>query len=58
MPGTTLARAGDLRHCQSTALADWTATGADGTARGSGTNVFRFDSEGRLVEIVGIWNAG
>jgi uncharacterized protein YndB with AHSA1/START domain len=58
MPGTTLARAGDLRHCQSTALADWTATGADGTARGSGTNAFRFDSESRLVEIVGIWNAG
>lgn len=40
MPGLRLQREGDARHCQAMVLADWTAAGPDGQARGPGTNVF------------------
>jgi uncharacterized protein YndB with AHSA1/START domain len=56
MAGLRLQRAGDIRHCQGTALADWTATTADGQPRGSGTNVFDFGADGKVRSVVGLWN--
>jgi len=56
MPGFTMKRTGDIRHCQGTVLAEWVATGPDGQQRGSGTNVFTFGADGRLSSVVGFWN--
>jgi uncharacterized protein YndB with AHSA1/START domain len=55
MPGMRLERKGNVRHCQGTALADWTAVGTDGQERGHGTNVYRFDARGRIVDVTGMW---
>ncbi|MCM2254719.1 MAG: SRPBCC domain-containing protein [Vicinamibacteria bacterium] len=55
MPGMRLARRGELRHCQGTVLADWTATGPDGAERGRGTNVFTLDADGRIATATGLW---
>ena len=55
MPGVTLTRVGDVRHCQGTVLADWTAAGADGQPRGRGTNVFTFAPDGRIASVTGFW---
>jgi len=57
MPGLRMSRDGALRHCQGTALADWTARGADGTDRGRGTNVFLLGPDGRIESVTGFWNA-
>lgn len=54
-PGTKMARAGDPRHCQGTALVDWTATDANGGPRGQGTNVVRLAPDGRIAGVVGFW---
>lgn len=56
MPGHRLERAGEIRHCQGTVLADWIARGPDGAERGRGTNVFEFDADGRIAAVVGLWN--
>lgn len=58
MPGVRLQRTGNVRHCQSTVLADWTATGlgADGKTQATGTNVFVFDADAAIASVVGIWN--
>ena len=56
MPGMVLARAGEARQCQGTALCDWTASAADGKPRGSGTNVFTLAPDGRIATCVGFWN--
>ena len=56
MPGIRLERSGDIRHCQGTVLAEWTATAADGQPRGQGTNVFVFGSDGRISSVVGFWS--
>ena len=58
MPGSRLVRAGDIRHCQSTVLADWIAHRSDGGELGRGTNVFQFDADGRIEDVVGIWAPG
>jgi uncharacterized protein YndB with AHSA1/START domain len=55
MPGTRLVRSGDVRHCQGTAIVDWTAQGADGKARGAGTSVFGLAPDGRIERITGFW---
>jgi hypothetical protein len=55
MPGLRLTRKGDARHCQGTVLADWTATGPDGTPRGQGTNVFALGPDGRIESVTGFW---
>ncbi len=55
MPGMKLERAGEVRHCQGTVLADWVAQGPDGAERGRGTNVFGFDAEGKIEDVVGLW---
>ena len=55
MPGMRLARDGDVRHCQGTVLAAWTATGPDGKERGRGTNVFSLRPDGLIESVVGFW---
>jgi len=55
MPGMRIAREGTLRHCQGVALANWIATNPDGTKRGSGTNVFTFDADGKIEAVTGLW---
>ncbi len=57
MPGMRLARRGEVRHCQGTLVADWTASGPDGAERGRGTNVFQLDADGRFEAVVGLWEA-
>ncbi len=56
MPGIRIARDGDVRHCQGTVLADWTAATVDGQPRGRGTNVFTFGASGRVVAVTGLWS--
>lgn len=56
MPGNRLERSSDIRHCQGTVLADWVVRGPDGGERGRGTNVFQFDADGRIEDVVGIWS--
>lgn len=55
MPGMKIERRGPVHHCQGTALCEWTATGTDGAERGRGTNIFTFDADGRVVDVVGLW---
>lgn len=55
MPGVRLARAGDVRHCQGVALADWLATSVDGQTRGRGTSVFTLAPDGRIESVTGFW---
>jgi uncharacterized protein YndB with AHSA1/START domain len=56
MPGMRLRRVGDVRHCQGTVLADWVAEGSGGEERGKGTNVFTLGPDGRIEDVVGLWN--
>ena len=55
MPGMSLARVDEVRHCQGTLLADWVAKGADGAERGRGTNVFTLAPDGRIAGVIGFW---
>lgn len=55
MPGVRLQRTGDVRHCQWRVLSDWKATGVDQQPRGTGTNSFVFDADGRIREVTGFW---
>lgn len=55
MPGLTLRRTGDVRHCQGTLLVDWAAVGTDGTKRGAGTNVFVLQADGKVDSVTGFW---
>ena len=55
MPGMRLTRDGDVRQCQGTVLAAWTATGPDGKERGRGTNVFSLRPDGLIESVVGFW---
>jgi uncharacterized protein YndB with AHSA1/START domain len=54
MPGVSLVRSGDVRHCQGMAVHDWTAQAADGTPRGKGTNVVTLAPDGRIAGVVGV----
>jgi uncharacterized protein YndB with AHSA1/START domain len=54
MPGTSLQRRGEVRHCQGTVLADWSAAGPDGVERMSGTSVFVFGAGGRIESVTGL----
>ena len=56
MPGMRMKRAGDVRHCQGTVLAESTIVGPDGTERGSGTNVFMFGPSGQIETATGFMN--
>jgi uncharacterized protein YndB with AHSA1/START domain len=55
MPGIRLERRGDVRHCQWHVLADWAAVAKDGTSKGSGTNLFELDADGRIRLVTGFW---
>lgn len=55
IPGASVRREGSVRHCQGTALADWSATGSAGEARGSGTNTFDLSPDGRIARVTGFW---
>jgi hypothetical protein len=55
MPGISMARVGDVRHCQGTALADWVAVATDGAERSRGTNVFVFGPTGKIESVTGVW---
>lgn len=55
MPGITLKRHGEVRHCQGTVLAEWVAASPDGQPRGSGTSVFVFAPDARIASVVGFW---
>jgi len=58
MPGITLKRKGEVRHCQGEVLADWAASGADGKERMSGTSLFVFRADGRIERVTGFTNLG
>ena len=55
MPGVVLARQGEARSCQGTALVDWVVKGPDGTERAKGTNVFELTKDGRIARVTGMW---
>ena len=55
MPGVILQRRGNVRHCQGTVIADWSATGPDQAPRGQGSNVFVFGPAGRITTVTGFW---
>jgi uncharacterized protein YndB with AHSA1/START domain len=55
MPGLSLRRDGDIRHCQGVVLADWIAHTADGSERGRGTNVYTLGADGRIQSVTGLW---
>ena len=55
MPGMKLTREGEVRQCQGIVLANWTAVGPDGAARGKGTNVFHMAPDGRIESATGLW---
>jgi uncharacterized protein YndB with AHSA1/START domain len=50
MPGVTLTRKGNIRHCQGTVLADWIAGPM------TGTSVFDFSPDGRIESVTGLTN--
>jgi uncharacterized protein YndB with AHSA1/START domain len=54
-PGTRMQRVGDVRHCQGTALVEWTAANPAGQPLGKGTNVVRLAPDGRIAGVVGFW---
>ena len=55
MPGTITTRAGEPKHCQGTALVEWTMRDAQGNPRGKGTNVISLAADGRIASVVGFW---
>ena len=55
MPGMTMVRHGDARHCLGTALVDWHVPGPDGTPKAKGTNLFAFDADGKVTSVTGFW---
>ena len=56
MPGLQMQRDGGVRHCQGTVLANWKAVAPDGQVKGSGTNVFTLDAEGKIRSVTGFWS--
>lgn len=54
MPGVRMRRVGEVRHCQGTVLADWTAAGSDGSERMAGTNVFVFRPDLKIASVTGL----
>jgi uncharacterized protein YndB with AHSA1/START domain len=57
MPGITLRRKGDARHCQGTVIADWIASQADGQERMSGTSVFVLGPDCRIKSATSFTNS-
>ena len=57
MPGVTLTRHGEIRHCQGTVLADWIWKKIDGGEFATGTNVFALGPNGLIESAAGFMNA-
>ncbi|MGE0142224.1 MAG: SRPBCC domain-containing protein [Planctomycetota bacterium] len=57
MPGLTIARDGDVRHCQGTAMVGWTVTSPDGAIVARGTDIYRLAPDGRIADSVGLWSS-
>jgi hypothetical protein len=55
MPGVVLQRRGPVRQCQGTVIAEWSAVGPDGAARGTGSNVFVMGADGKIAAVTGFW---
>ena len=55
MPGMTMQRSGDARHCLGTALVDWVVPGPGGETKARGTNVFTFGPAGEITSVTGFW---
>jgi uncharacterized protein YndB with AHSA1/START domain len=55
MPGMVLARLGEPRQCQGTALVDWVVQAPDGSVRAKGTNLFDLTYDGRIARATGFW---
>ena len=56
MPGIRLQRKGDVRHCQGTVLADWTALDGNDQARMTGSSVYVFRADGRIDSVTSFTN--
>jgi len=54
MPGISMVREGQIRHCQGTVLADWIWRMANGEERARGTNVFVLGADGRIESVTGL----
>jgi hypothetical protein len=54
MPGTTIERRSEPRHCQGHVLVEWAAR-RNGTPAGAGTNYFDISAWGRIRRVVGFW---
>jgi uncharacterized protein YndB with AHSA1/START domain len=57
MPGISLARTGDVRHCQGMLLADWAATDKEGKPRMSGTSAITLTADGKIQAVTSFSNA-
>jgi uncharacterized protein YndB with AHSA1/START domain len=57
LPGVAMAREGEVRQCQGTALVDWVARAPGGAESARGTNVFELAPDGRIARAVGLWQA-
>lgn len=55
MSSSSMHREGDVKQCQGSGLAEWTAKDQDGNETASGANVVRFAKDGRIRSVVGIW---
>lgn len=55
MPGIIMQRHGDVRQCQGTVIAEWTAVGPDQAPRGQGSNVFVLGPDGKIASVTGFW---
>lgn len=56
MPGISMSRRGEARHCQGSILADWVFVGSDGKEQMSGTNLFVFQPDGKIELVTGFAN--
>lgn len=56
MPGIRLHRKGEIRHCQGTVLADWSAVGDGEKELASGTTVFSLVADGRIDSVTSVRN--
>ena len=53
MPVLALEARGAVRRSPEVALVDWAAVRSDGRTASTGSNVVRFDTDGRIAEVVG-----
>ena len=53
MPGIVLKRAGSVRHCQGSVLADWIAVDSNGQEKMKGANFYQFAPDGRISLVIG-----